>query len=86
MYACAFVCHSLLRCVNGLKQQGYLGLMLRGMNTVGLCSETPPALPWAEIRLDCPALAAPLLREVRSCRRHGKYGVLLASEGLLPLD
>jgi len=61
---------SVWRCVNGLRQQGYVGLMLSKMNTDALYSLCPeaPAPPYADIHLDCPASAVSLLRKVRSCR------------------
>lgn len=61
---------SVWRCVNGLRQQGYVGLMVSKMNTDALYSLCPeaPAPPYADIHLDCPALAVPLLRKVCSCR------------------
>lgn len=61
---------SVWRCVNGLRQQDYVGLMLSKMNTDALYSLCPeaPAPPYADIHLDCPALAISLLCKVRSCR------------------
>lgn len=46
---------SVWRCVNGLRQQGYVGLMVSKMNTDALYSLCPeaPAPPYADIHLDC---------------------------------
>ena len=58
------------RCVNGLRQQGYVGFMLSKMNTDSLYNLCPgaPAPPYADIHLDRPASAVPLVGKVRSYR------------------